>query len=97
MTPGALCDAEAARGGHRLSFEVANPVSYKDLAAGFVEVARAEGTEAEMFNWRGVSVMPRLEGARVKVEWRNGLTILRGFVWNYAPVLAGGLAWLGVF
>ncbi|MDI1492853.1 MAG: hypothetical protein OHK93_004636 [Ramalina farinacea] len=98
MTPGGLSDDDVAQG-HRLSFdEVAPFVSYKDLAAGFVEVARAEGEgEREMFRWRGVSVMPRKDGASAKMEWRNGMTIVRGLVWNYAPVVAGGLKWLGVF
>ena len=97
MTPGGLSDDDMAQG-HRLSFEEAAPfVSYKDLAAGFVEVARAESGEREMFRWKGVSVMPRGEGASAKMEWRNGMTIARGLVWNYAPVVAGGLEWLGVF
>lgn len=97
MTPGGLSDDDVAQG-HRLSFEEVAPcVSYKDLGAGFVEVARAEGGEREMYRWRGVSVLPRREGASAKVEWRNGMRIARGLVWNYAPVVAGGLAWLGVF
>lgn len=67
--------------GHALSTENSGGfISYLDLAAGMIEVAETEG---EVYNWKGVTVVPT--GKDVKFPWEAPLNLSRGLFSYYMP------------
>ena len=79
IQPGALVDD--VQKGHRLSTENTHGlISYPDLAAGMIEVAKTEG---EQYSWKGVAVVPTAKD--VKFDWDTPKNLVRGLFSAYFP------------
>lgn len=69
-------------------------LSFIDLAAGFVQIAKDANTNADyMYDWKGVAVIPVGKGAK------NGappLAVLEGLIYYYMPITYSMFRWAGL-
>lgn len=84
--PGAL--AYDLQRGHVLSTkEAVSPVSFLDLAAGMIEIAKAHG---DLYDMKGVAVNPTSND--VAIPWGSSMLILEGLLYHFFPWTYGLIA-----